>query len=321
MSMSDITVIVHTRNSERTLPRLLQSLSWAQKVIAVDMFSTDNTRKILKQYGAQIHELAEQPWNDALRNSFLSLPETRWTLVLDSDEYLSEDADQLLSNLIRSAGESDTAFSLPRYNWCFGRVLEGSRWYPDRQIRLFRTGSMTYSSRHHAPPLPIFDESRIVEPNTADAPHIHHEHYSSISTFIESQNRYALTDEYGEDLDWSNYTREVIEGMLEAQHAPTQEERAMELILAWDKLLRALIHWEKRGRVDAIPAYFGWALGVRTMSDHPSSEVEELTGDLRDKLAEAEARVEEMRTTLSWRVTFPLRLLGMFLFRRVTARG
>ena len=314
--MSEITVIIHTRNSENTLLRLLQSVTWAEHIIAVDMASTDNTKDILKEFGAQIHELPEQPWNDSLRNSFLSLPQTPWTLVLDSDEYLSEDADQLFQNMISSASDSDVAFSLPRYNWCFGRVLEGPLWYPDRQIRLFRTQSVVYNSRHHCPPSLISGTGQIIELNTANAPHIHHDHYSSIQEFAHTQVRYALTDDYGDELDWSDYTHQAIEGVLAARTAPSSEERAMGLALAWDKILRSLIHWEKRGRIDPIPSHFGWAFGVRITSDSFSAEPDQEVRELRDQLAIAEARVEEMRTTLSWRVTAPLRLLGLLNARK-----
>jgi glycosyltransferase involved in cell wall biosynthesis len=309
--MSDITVLIHTRNSERTLPRLLQSVAWAKHIIAVDMVSTDRTKEILKQYGAQIYKLDEQPWNDSLRNRFLSVPETPWTLVLDSDEYLSDDADQLLRNMISSAADGDLAFSLPRYNWCFGKVLEGPRWYPDRQVRLFRTKSLVYTARHHSPPSLVSDTGRIIEPNTADAPHIHHDHYSTIEEFIRTQVRYSLTDDYGHELDWSDYTYQAIEGVLEARNALSSEERATGIILAWDKILRALIHWEKRGRIDRIPEAFGWAFGVRTTADNLPLEGEELVRELRDQLAVAEHRIEKMTTTFSWRVTAPLRLLGM----------
>ena len=319
--MSEITVIVHTHNSARTLNRLLDSVTWAQEVIAIDMSSTDGTRELLSQRHVTVHELEEQPWNDSLRNSYLSLPTRPWTLVLDSDEYVSDDCEELVARLTSSASSNIAAFSLPRYNWCFGRVLQDPRWYPDRQVRLFRTNSVTYSSQHHRSPSPIEPGARVVEADISSAPHIHHDHYASIQEFASRQVRYAVTDSYDEPLDWSAYSRVAIEGVLRARQASSPEERAMELILGWDSILRALVHWEHRGRVDDIPADFGWAFGVQSVSVNPSWEGDHEVVRLLEELAEAQEQISHFHNTSSWRVTAPLRILkrwGQWALRSFT---
>ena len=267
-----ISVLIHTFNSEKTLPALLRSVAWSDELIAIDMSSSDSTRNILEQYGAIVREIPRSNWNDSLRNDWLSLPKSRWTLVLDADEFLAEGAESELRELVASAPETATAASLPRFNYCFGRVLTGKRWYPDPQIRLFRTNSVRYSSQHPPPPV-VLGEGTMLDGPLRERPHIHHQHYSSLRDFAERQVRYSLTDDYSGPLDFGKYCSDALQALLDSRECPTSEERSMEIILAHNHLLRALLHWEQQGRDVPLPAGFGWQLSPRIETQKEESVV------------------------------------------------
>ena len=273
-----ISVLVHTFNSEATLPALLNSVGWADEVIAIDMSSTDGTPEILEQHGAVTYRIPQSNWNDSLRNDWLSAPRFPWTLVLDADEYLAGDAEGVLRDLVASAPETVTAAALPRFNYCFGRVLTGKRWYPDPQIRLFRTDSVRYRARHHTPPA-IRGKGILLEGPISDRPHIHHQHYATLADFAERQLRYALSDDYSEPLDFGRYQSLALGAVLDSRESPTPEERAMEIVLAHNHLLQALLHWEKNGRDEPLPIGFGWQFAPRIDTQIGQRE----SGDAQEK--------------------------------------
>jgi hypothetical protein len=148
-------------------------------------------------------------------------------------------------------------------------------------------------------------------PELENAPHLHHNHYNTMSEFLEKQLRYALTDNYVGDTDWSQYSSQAIERVLASQSAQSSEETAMEFVLAWDSIIRALIHWEENGRVEPIPEFFGWAFGVYDGPGRTANPSSREAADIAHRLDEVDAELRGVKNTLSWKITKPLRLVGL----------
>lgn len=258
--MTAITALIHTHNSEKSISRLLESISWADEIIVVDMESTDSTTKIVLDRDAILHSTPLQPWTDGLRNSFLGLPTSPWTLVMDSDEYLAVDAEQSIRQLIAHAPPDVIAYALPRYNYVLETLFDGEVSYPDHQIRLFRTGSMTYSAQHHNPPKPS-DGGIVVNLDPAEAPHIHHCQDVALTDYIRRQAQYALSNPYDGHVPLSAFQGQATRRMLNAKERTSDSEKAMLMVLAWDAIIRGLISWEKNGRTESLPSDYGWAVG------------------------------------------------------------
>ena len=147
-----LTGIVHTCNSAATLDRALRSLAWVSELIVVDMGSTDGTRDIAARHGAKVLSVPPAPRVDGIRNRYLSQASHDWIFVLDSDEYLAEDAARLVDELLAEHAAQFDAFAIPRFNQIGDHTLRGSGWYPDHQIRLFRRGAVEWSDATHQPP-------------------------------------------------------------------------------------------------------------------------------------------------------------------------
>lgn len=286
--MSAITAVVHTRNSAETVSTLLDSLGWVDHMLAVDMASSDGTRELLDQAGAEVVDIPQQRWSDVLRNPWLERVTTPWTLVMDSDEWLAHDAEGLIRGLVEGAPDSVSAFALPRYNYVFGRVVTSARWYPDHQIRLFRTGSLRYHERHHQVP-DIVGGGAVEVMSGPGAPHIHHNHYPTIEALIERQVGYALSDDYAHPLEFSAYRQKSLEAMAATHAVSSDDERAAEIVMAWDSTIRALIHWERSGKAVPLPQSLGWEQAV--VSARPT------TTPMRQRFRAALRRV--------WRAVFP----------------
>jgi glycosyltransferase involved in cell wall biosynthesis len=284
--MLKMTVIIHTRDSETTLPRLLESVHWAEERIVVDMESRDRTCDIARQYGATLFSTPVVPRVDGIRNNFLELGKHEWVFVLDADEYLAADAEQLVRGLLEQHGQSCDAFFIPRYNMIAGQIIRGRSWYPDQQIRLFRKGCVRWSDNTHKLPEVLTGAKRLHTLEPPGCLHIHHENYTSVEQFIERQLKYALNDRYPEEeFSFERYVAKAYEQFDFRLDEKNDGELSFALatVMAWDRVIRGLIHWERLGRKDSL--YRAYSLPVTTVSRYPDylfpSDVEELRNLVR----------------------------------------
>ena len=245
--MTDVSILIHTRNSAATLERTLASVRWSDDIVVIDMESTDGTIAIARQFGARVVEIPLEPWSDAIRNRHLLEPRHPWTLALDSDEYLADDAEQLVAALLGDHGATVDAFAIPRINTLADVAMLGGGWGPDHQWRLSRTGSMVYAEEHHQPPRLRDDAGRghVVEP--VDGLSIHHENYASLRELVERHTRYAVTDIYDPDsYDPKAYDQQVHAELGRRLDPDTDGDysRAAATLMAWDAVVRRVLHWE-----------------------------------------------------------------------------
>lgn len=104
--LSKISVVILTKNEEATLGHTLDRLTSFSEVIVVDSSSDDHTVDIAREHNA---EVVDFQWNGnypkkkqwALQNAGLS---NKWVLLLDADEYPSED---LVAELARLESDLD----------------------------------------------------------------------------------------------------------------------------------------------------------------------------------------------------------------------
>lgn len=249
METQNITCIVHTRDSERTLERALASVAWVEELIVVDMASRDRTREIAAKYASRLLDAPVVPRVDGIRNRYLEEAAHPWILVLDSDERLADDGEQSVRALVREAGAEIDAFAIPRYNRIAGQILRGSGWYPDHQLRLFRKGTVQWTDGTHvAPRLTTGRERRrVLEP--PGCLHLHHENYADLSHFARKQLAYAIDDRYDDDparFRFEDYLERAYRE-LAARRDPEEDgdlSRALSLLMAWDAVVRGVLHWD-----------------------------------------------------------------------------
>jgi len=55
MPTPTISVVIITKNAERTLERCLRSVEWATETLVVDSGSNDDTLTIAEKFGAKVH--------------------------------------------------------------------------------------------------------------------------------------------------------------------------------------------------------------------------------------------------------------------------
>src|SRR4029450_5445578 len=93
------------KNEEANLPDCLRSVAdLVDEIIIVDTGSTDRTKEVAKQFGAQVFDF---PWIDnfaAARNESLSHATCPWILWLDADDRIDEANHQGLRRRLSPVG-------------------------------------------------------------------------------------------------------------------------------------------------------------------------------------------------------------------------
>ena len=91
MATPKLSVTVITFNEEENIRDCLASVKWADEIIVVDSFSTDNTPTICKEYTDKI---IQREWPGHVKQKQFALEQASgdWILSLDADERLSEGA-------------------------------------------------------------------------------------------------------------------------------------------------------------------------------------------------------------------------------------
>lgn len=181
-----LTVIVHTRNSAATLLACLESVQdWADEILVVDQASTDDTVKIAKKIGARILPQPAIGYVEPSRQVALDAVRTDWTCILDADEELPAALRHNIVTLLRTPNSD--VYALPRKNMIFGKWAHGG-WWPDYQIRLFKTGTVQWPAELHAQPIISGTVEQL--PAKEDWAILHH-NYLDINDFVQRALRYS----------------------------------------------------------------------------------------------------------------------------------
>jgi glycosyltransferase involved in cell wall biosynthesis len=132
-----ITALIPTKNVAHLIQPVLESVSWADEILVVDSYSTDQTLAICESYGARIiqHEYinSAKQKNWALQHS-----QSEWIFQIDTDEVLEAGFYEEMVRNLSDVSPNVQAFRIPRKNHILGQWIRHCGIYPDYQKRLFR---------------------------------------------------------------------------------------------------------------------------------------------------------------------------------------
>jgi len=179
-----LTAIVTTFNEEINIRECLESLSFADEILAVDSFSTDRTREIVRSFPAVTLVQREYFGSAAQKNWAMDRVTTPWLLIVDADERVPEPLAREIEMLLEKGPDADHYF-VRRRNFFLDRMIRHSGWSTDKVVRLVRRGSARYPNRRvHADLAPSGRTPTLLSPLV---------HYTcrSLDQYTEKIHRYA----------------------------------------------------------------------------------------------------------------------------------
>jgi glycosyltransferase involved in cell wall biosynthesis len=141
-----LSVTVITKNEAHDIDAALSSVAWADEIVVVDSFSTDDTVAIARKYTPRV---TQREWTGYIdqKNHAAALASHDWILSVDADERVTPDLAREIRDRL-SATPAEAAFRIPRVTWHLGRWVRTTDWYPDYQLRLYDRRTAAWTGRY-----------------------------------------------------------------------------------------------------------------------------------------------------------------------------
>lgn len=191
LKMSHISVCIITGNEQKNIRRCLESVKWADEIVLVDSFSTDDTVSIASEYTDRIYS---HRWIGYIGQKAVakSLARYEWVLFVDADEAVSEALRMEIEQTFARGVPADVdGFDFPRQVWFLNRWIRHGDWYPDAKLRLFRrTRGRCCGTEPH-------ERIDIVGKMGHMKAPLHHYTYDNISHQLNTLNRFSTISAEG----------------------------------------------------------------------------------------------------------------------------
>ena len=192
--------LIITKNEDPNILRVLQKLTWLEKVVVLDSFSTDSTLEILSAFpNVKVYQRAFDTFAGQC-NYGLTLLDSEWILSLDADYVLTDEFIFETQQYLRLNDPGITAYCTRFKFLIYGRELISNN-TTSRPV-LFRRTECTYVDDGHAHRLIV---------NGIEKPYrsfILHDDRKSLSTWLSNQDKYSIRE--GEKLRSAQNTNSVI---------------------------------------------------------------------------------------------------------------
>lgn len=150
--MSDVTVVVLTKNEEKNIVAVVQNAKKvAAEVLIVDSGSTDKTVPLAEKNGARVVYRAWDNDFSAQRNFALQHVNTEWVLYLDADERMNEELCSAVEKTMVTKVQKQ--YSIMRKIHAFGFNYKHGIFKPDEVLRLFPVNKVHWENKVHERPV------------------------------------------------------------------------------------------------------------------------------------------------------------------------
>lgn len=181
-----ISVVIPAKNEYAHLKELLpELLVWADEVLIMDDYSSDNTEELLKTFPEGIRHFPKTAWNmnESLNIGFREC-RFEWILHLDADERIPEDLLQEILEVVESNPAGKDGYMLARVGYIGSKMIKSCGWYPDYALRLFKNGRAHHPQMVHVPLQLNGEMGRLSSPML-------HYSYRDMAHYIEKFNLYS----------------------------------------------------------------------------------------------------------------------------------
>lgn len=184
--MVNISVCMITFNNARTVEKALKSvLHWANEIIVVDSFSTDNTPDIIINY---TNNFGQRQWPGHMDqyNYCISKAKNEWVIFIDADEEISPELSREIMQRVETDSDKYDGYIIHRRTFYLGRWIMHGGWVPDHEIRLFKKSKGLFEGGLHAK---VVVQGKVGTLNNF----YFHYNYKDIADQIDTINNYSDT--------------------------------------------------------------------------------------------------------------------------------
>jgi len=182
-----LSVFVISHNRASLLDSCLRAVSFADEIIVIDKSSTDGSAVVASRHADRVEIVAWTPTVEETRGFALSLCRHEWIMFLDDDEILSAETGPWLRRAL--AGTDADILAIPLRHYILGVHDERACYWPEAHHRLFRKGTIEFTSTVHGGT--VLRSNRIASVPIESGVCIHHLSHPDVAGFIERTNRYT----------------------------------------------------------------------------------------------------------------------------------
>lgn len=135
--MQPISVIIPTYNEAHNIRDVLESVTWADEILVIDSYSTDETVAIAREYTRFI---LQRTYTTPADQKNWAIPQVThdWILLLDADERVTPQLRDEIQEWLAQDNIPYDGFWIGRQNHFLGQQIHYSGWQGDAVIRFFR---------------------------------------------------------------------------------------------------------------------------------------------------------------------------------------
>ena len=182
--MNKLSVIIITKNEEANIRKCLDSVKWADEIVLVDQSSSDRTVEIAKEFTDKIFVTSEKLCCEPDRMFAISKATHEWILYLDADEQATPELEKEIRQVLSKPQEEFSNYFIARKTYFLGKWIRNCGWYPAYVVRLFKKGSINFSSSIH------HDGDLSGKPGYLKA-NLSHYSYNTLAQYFEKFNRFT----------------------------------------------------------------------------------------------------------------------------------
>lgn len=138
-----ITAIIPTFNEAANIEEAIKSVSFANEIIVIDSYSTDNTIDLAKKHGVKIIQRQFDDFSSQ-KNYAITQSKYNWILYLDADERVTPELKNEILNLDLNTTPF-VGFYIYRNFYFLGTKINYGGWQTDKVIRLFKKDKCRYN--------------------------------------------------------------------------------------------------------------------------------------------------------------------------------
>ena len=178
-----ISAIIPTFNEEDHIIAAIESLAWADEIIVVDSFSTDNTIALAQSKGVKILQ-RDYEYSASQKNWAIPQASYDWIFILDADERVEDNLKKEIDKIKNSPSKND-AYWIPRQNHFMGKKIRFSGWQGDKVIRLFNKENVIMKTKKYMLKFYV-----AVHVGKLKSPLMHYT-FKSVAHYMEKWDRYS----------------------------------------------------------------------------------------------------------------------------------